>query len=427
MWLSVWRRYCAAWILLVLLSRGEVLAQSVTDQEESPGDARPLQSISELAEGSREAQPAQPIADATAAGGKPPLTESRPQSALRVDQTADRRAAMPPADAESSAPSGSGSVDARGAWPIAAALVLGPVAHGAGHFVAGQHASALRLLAAEGIGVLAAVGGLAGLAVTGASEKTTAPLAGLTAFGVGLFGTSLLADVYGVVTPPGGFGQAVLRPALVAEAGAFGVIDPVFDYDALAFVAGRAFLGRHSLSLEGHIGVDHDNQRLRGIYAYRFIERDAATYLEAELGALHHRYAPEQFSMSFGEAAISGRLGLGHVAPTLHGAFVEGAFGLAFGGHRYFDVETESDSMLLMRMGFGVFIGDGGSWTLYYDHRHDGYAAGLKMFGLGSGVLGHFGTLLQYYFSPQWGLAARAETGSAHVLGVSVLFRRMRW
>lgn len=317
--------------------------------------------------------------------------------------------------------------EASRAWPIAAAVVLGPAVHGAGHFVAGQAATGLRLLAAEGIGVLAAASGLAGLAATGASEKTTAPLAGLAAFGVGLFVASFMADVYGVVAPPGGFGHPVLRPALVAEAGIVGVIDPVFDYDALAHLAGRAFVDRHSLSLEGYAALDHNNQRARVLYAYRFIECDAATYLEAELGAVHHRYAPEQFSMTFAEAAISGRLSLAHLAPTLHGAFLDGAFGLAFGGHRYFDVETESDSMLLIRIGFGVFIGDGGSWRLYYDHRHDGYAAGLKMTGLGSGVLGHIGTSVQYFFSSHWGVGVHAETGSAHLLGASLLFRRMRW
>jgi hypothetical protein len=334
-----------------------------------------------------------------------------------------RAHAQPAADA----PPTAAAEDTRSAWPIAAALVLGPVAHGAGHFVAGERATALRLLAAEGIGLLAGAGGLGALALTGASEKTVTPLVGVTALGVGLFATSLLADVYGVVAPRGGFGQAVLRPALVAEAGVFGVIDPIFAYDALSYVSGRAWLGRHSLWLEAHVGIDHDNQRLRGVYSYRLCERDAATYCEIELGAVHHRFAPERFSMSFGEAAISGRLGLEHVAPTLQGAFVEGAIGMALGAHRYFDAETESDELLLLRVGFGFFIGDGGSWLVYYDHRHDGYAAGLKAPGLGSGVLGHPGMLLQYYVSQDWGFALRAETGSAHVLGVSLLFRRKRW
>jgi hypothetical protein len=163
------------------------------------------------------------------------------------------------------------------------------------------------------------------------------------------------------------------------------------------------------------------------MYAYRFYERDAVTYLELDLGAVHHRFAPEHFSTSFAEAALSGRLGLEHIGRTLQGAFMEGALGLAFGAHRYFGAATESDSLLLLRIGFGFVIGDGGSWTVYYDHRHDDYAAGLKMSGLGSGVLGHFGTALQCYLAPQWGVAVRAETGSAHVVGLSLLFRRKRW
>lgn len=316
---------------------------------------------------------------------------------------------------------------ARRALSIASALVLGPVVHGMGHFTAGQPSAGLRLLAAEGIGLAAAAAGLGGLALTGASEKTVVVLAGVGAFGAGLFATSFLADVYGVVAPRGGFGSAELRPALVVDAGAVSVIDPLFDYDVLARVDTRAFFGRHSLLFEGDFGMDHDNQRLRGMYAYRFVEADVATYVEAELGAVHHRFAPEQFSMTFAEVAISGRLELGHISPTMAGAFVDGRFGLAFGGHRYFDVATESDGMLLMRMGFGFFIGDGGSWSLYYDHRHDGYTAGMKLPGLFSGTLGHVGTALQYYFSSQWGAGVHAETGSAHVIGLAVSYRRKQW
>ena len=390
--LLAWRSSAAAWIVLVLVAHSEVRAQS-------DDVTRAAQGAGSSVDGSTQQNAVAPLAVQPA---------TSPTAAAQTDTRSD-------------------AVDARGAWPIAASLVLGPVAHGAGHFAAGQTSTGLKLLAAEGIGVLATVAGLSGLAATGASEKTTAPLAGVAALGVGLFTASFLADVYGVVTPPGGFGQPVLRPALVAEAGVYGVIDPVFVYDALAHVNGRTFLGRHSLALEGFFGVDHSNQRLRGVYAYRFIEWDAATYVEAELGAVHHRYGPEGFSMTFAEAAVSGRLSLGRVAPTLQGAFVDGAFGLAFGGHRYFDLETESDSLLLMRVGFGLFIGDGGSWSLYYDHRHDGYTGGLKMSGLGSGVIGHIGTVLQYYLTPDWGFALRAETGSAHMIGASVLFRRKRW
>jgi hypothetical protein len=60
---------------------------------------------------------------------------------------------------------------------------------------------------------------------------------------------------------------------------------------------------------------------------------------------------------------------------------------------------------------------------LYYDHRHDGFAAGLKMTGLGSGVAGHFGMEGRLYLDSQWGLLLDAQVGSAYVAGLSILFR----
>jgi len=363
-------------------------------------------------------------------GHAEPTAAERTSSQLRAEprtgiETASSDAA-PAADPSATASSRPVD-DARGALPLAAAVVVGPIVHGVGHLVAGHDRTGLRLLAAEGVGLLATAAGLTGLALTGASEKTALPLSAVIASGMGLFTTSLLADIYGVIAPPGGFGRFVQRPRLVIETGLMRVIDPVFDYDVFSYLGARAYFDRHAVSLQAHLGLDHSNQRLRGSYAYRVIERDASTYLEIELGALHHRYAPERFSMSFAEVSVGGRVGLQHVGGSLRGAFVEGGFGVAFGAHRYFELETESDSMMLARLGFGVVIGDGGSWTIYYDHRHDGYAAGLKMPGLGSGVLGHVGTALQYYFWPEWGASLRAESGSAHVLGVSLLYRRKRW
>lgn len=370
---------------------------------------------------SARAQPDQqqsaPTGQAPAAPARASATTASDGSTTRGDQPTQARA-----------PAGSPQPTAGSrALPIAAAVVAGPIVHGVGHWVAGEDRTGLRLFAAEGVGVLATAAGLAGLALTGASEKTALPLSALVATGMGLFTTSLLADLYGVVVPAGGFGEFVLRPALVTEAGLIRVIDPVFDYDVLGYLGGRAYFGRHGLALQATFGLDHANQRLRGIYVHRLIEQDASTYLELEIGAVHHRFAPERFSMSFAEGSIGGRIGLNHVGPSLRGAFVEGAFGVAFGAHRYFDLETESDSMMLVRLGFGFVIGDGGAWTIYYDHRHDGYAAGMKAPGLGSGVLGHVGTELRYYFLPEWGASLYAQSGSAHLLGLSLLFRRKRW
>jgi hypothetical protein len=82
---------------------------------------------------------------------------------------------------------------------------------------------------------------------------------------------------------------------------------------------------------------------------------------------------------------------------------------------------------LLARFGYGIYLGWPGSArgeiALYYDHRHDDFAAGFKMPGLGSGVIGHFGVEGRLFVTRQWGVAAEAAVGSAYITGLSILFR----
>jgi hypothetical protein len=65
----------------------------------------------------------------------------------------------------------------------------------------------------------------------------------------------------------------------------------------------------------------------------------------------------------------------------------------------------------------------GGEVQIYYNHRHDGFAGGLKVNGLGSGPAGHFGILGSYQLSPEWGVRLRTEAGSAYTLGLDAVFR----
>lgn len=312
-------------------------------------------------------------------------------------------------------------------WPVATAVLAGPVVHGAGHLVAGDTRTGLRLLQLEGLGLGAFVAGLGGLAVTGASPKLVLPLIGLTTAGAGVFVASALADVYGVLAPPGGFGTRVAQPALVLEGGYRHVVDRLFDYGPFAHLAATAWLGQLRLRTRSWVAVGHGNQRLTGMANYRLLRGAGASFLDVELGAIFHRYADEQFSMGFGELSLAGRVDLSLVGARLAGAFFDYALGYALGGVRYHGLTTEADEMTLARFGVGCFVGDGGSAQLYYDHRHDDFAAGSKLPGLGSGAIGHFGLRVEHYLSPDWGLSAEAQTGSAHVLGVSLLHRRKRW
>jgi len=312
-------------------------------------------------------------------------------------------------------------------WPTLAAAGPGLVVHGTGHLVAGETRTGLRLLWLQGIGAAAAVTGLAGLAITGTSPKFVLPFIGIGTAGGALFIASALADIYGVAAPAGGLGTPVSQPALVIEAGPRLVDDPIFEYDHFAYASVSAWVARVRIEGSGWVGVDHDNLRLRLLGAYRLVRFDEGTYIDLELAAMHHRFAPELFSMTFFELALSGRLGLEVIGDTLEGSFFDYALGYALGSNRQFGIATESDEMTLARFGYGFYMGTGGELSVYYDHRHDDFAAGLKMPGLGSGPLGHVGLEGSYYFADAWGASAFAETGSAHVLGLSLLHRRRSW
>jgi hypothetical protein len=123
-----------------------------------------------------------------------------------------------------------------------------------------------------------------------------------------------------------------------------------------------------------------------------------------------------------------GRLDLRRVAFSLSGAFVEGAAGVGLGAYHYPTASaTEANTILLARFAFGLDVGRNierwGTLRIFYDHRHDGFAGGFKMPGLGSGVLGHFGLDGLAYFSRRWGMRGEVQAGSAWVTGLSLVHR----
>ncbi len=92
---------------------------------------------------------------------------------------------------------------------------------------------------------------------------------------------------------------------------------------------------------------------------------------------------------------------------------------------------SEGTEQLLARWAYGVWIGrptaSGAPWAEvsgFYEHRHDGYAGGLKMPGLFSGVLGSFGGRALAWLTEDVGALVEGQVGSALVLGGSVLVRQ---
>jgi hypothetical protein len=323
--------------------------------------------------------------------------------------------------------------------PAAAAAVPGVLVHGSGHFALGEARTARRLLLMEGIGLGLFLGGGVTIVATGASRYLVAPAAATTMLGFGLFSTSYLADIYGSVSEDGGATLSRYQaPARwETELGYRRVADVQFDYQDFLVQRVSRRIGPLRLSPSGWFDFRGDTARYRFETQYRLLgvtEEPAPTdssFLDVTFGVVHQRHRPERFSRSSAELSFDARYDLARLGRTLRGAFIELGAGYALGRIDYdlsgLSVPHDIDHLLLGRIGFGVMLRGlskpGSELLLYYDHRHDDYAAGLKLRGLGSGVVGHFGLGGRWFFSDSFGLGADVQAGSAYIGGASLLFR----
>jgi hypothetical protein len=320
------------------------------------------------------------------------------------------------------------------------ALVPGFFVHGTGHFILGEGRTGLKLFGAEAAGMGLVIGGLGGAAAFGASRRIIAPLVLATVTGAGLFGISLLADLYGVLAPEGGTGSPPSAlPWVETQLGLAYVYDPTFAYRAFLVPGIDLRSGALRLSGSGWFAMDDQNSRMRAEAAYRFFgpgtpdgprSRDGS-FLEVEAAFTHHSYTSNQFSITTGEINLQGRLDLANIGPTLQGSFAELGWGVAFEAYSNRRRPLEENELLTPSFAFGVYLGHEGyprgEAKLYYQHRHDGYAAGAKTPGLGSGVAGHIGLQSRIYLGPRMGLLADVQAGSAYVGRLSLLFRLGGW
>lgn len=376
-----------------------------------------------------------------------PLDPSAAQAAPAADAAFAKAPAADAASALSPAPADAASAPppAPGA-PRSLALVTAFFPGLAlGHWVAGDPQTMWTLLAVEGAGVLAMGAGLGALVATGASRKLVAPSAGLVIFGAGLFAASWLADVYGVAAPRRGTGAPRTDlPAIETSVGYRHVVDPVFAYRSFLAMAFDLRLGALRLRPEGWFGAGHANERVRFAAAWRFAGPRPATlagappapsrdgsFLDLELAGVRHAFPPERFAITSLELLLSGRLDLARLLRSLEGSFVEGSIGGALARHAY-DAPGEpvgAAEQLLARWAYGLYAGRPGSpvrgeASVFYEHRHDGFAAGAKLPGLGSGVPGSVGLRGLAWLSSELGALAEIQAGSAWVFGASLLLRQ---
>jgi hypothetical protein len=353
------------------------------------------------------------------------------------------------ADPTLAAGTGAPNLPTRAALPAAAALVPGMLLHGSGHFAAGDRPTGWRLLGVEALGLGLIAVGIGGLMRTGASPRTVEPFIWMTAAGGGLVATSWLADLYGVLAPTGGAGAPLLvLPVVEARLGTRYVADPTLAGAGFLGPALDFRLGRWRLSPGAWFAVDGaSNTRFEAAVAFRFVGPRAGdsaapvtdgSFLDLVVGGVYHRYrealaGPLQaaFEMTSSELRVDGRLDLRRYAASLTGAFVEGGAGVGIAAYSYpVAPATEASTMLLARFGFGCYFGHRadrwGEARVYYDHRHDDFSGGLKIPGLQSGPIGHFGLDGRAFVTDRWGIRAEIEAGSAWVAGIALIFRHGR-
>jgi hypothetical protein len=324
-------------------------------------------------------------------------------------------------------------------WPELAAVVPGVLIHGSGTWLQGRGLTTQRLLLLEAAGVLALLAG--GLVVyeTGAARDLAGPATLVIAAGAGTSSSSLLASLYATWAPRSGWGEPLRRvPRLVSALGYTFAADPAFDDHHFLTTELEGRLGGWALAVNALVSPSPGRERLSARAGYRLLgAREGASpagdgsYLEPRLGLTSQRFDHYGFVTSGLELLVDGRLDVERFLPDVRGAFFQATVGWSPQWTRY-DVPgvnvTESSSLLVFHSGFGVYVGPEpaaarGELELYYDHRRDGLAGGLKTLGPSSGFAGHIGLRGEYFVTESWGMRGRIEVGSAWVIGSSILFR----
>ncbi|MEI9950137.1 MAG: hypothetical protein WDO74_14475 [Pseudomonadota bacterium] len=319
------------------------------------------------------------------------------------------------------------------------AIVPGIALHGSGHYALGHKKTALALLITEGVGLVLLIGGISTLLVSGNSRHLAGPALVSTVFGSGLLVASFGTDLYGTLALDGDAVDLLPRapPRVESELGYRYVADPHFRYGHFVVESLTLRQGDFRLTPSAWFATDTSNVRYRVEGAYRVLGLEPGElgkhddHLDVVLGGLHQRYVPERFQRSGIELTLDTRFDFCHFGDTLRGSFIDLAIGYGLAKVTYdipgLRVPADRDDLLLARVGLGVALrgraAPGSEARVYYDHRHDDYAAGLLTPGRISGVFGKLGTDLRWFFTPRLGVLVDAQMGSAFVGGLSLLLR----
>jgi len=306
-----------------------------------------------------------------------------------------------------------------------AAVVPGLVLHGLGHYVAGDKKTAKRLFAWEGVGLGLMIVSGATIGLTGASRYGNEVTIPMLVTGTGIFLNTAVADIYGSATG-GRVPRYAAPPDFSVTAGYAYIDDPQFSYTHFSVVGASYVRGRIELAPSLWTALGADNQRARVPIRYHFLDSGVGDFLQGGAAVTYHRYGDDGFASVVGELNLGGRLNSSRLGASLAGSFATASIG--YGLHRtsydITNVPADTIGLLIARFGYGLYLPHSGEIEAYYQHRRDGFSAGLSPGTRnGSGFLGHFGLALRQPVSGRLALSLRTEIGAAWVSTVGLEFR----
>ncbi len=308
------------------------------------------------------------------------------------------------------------------------ALTVGAFVSGAGQYTLCDPAAGRRLIGARVVSLGSLFLGGGGLVMTGASRKTIPIFAGLAIFGIGGTLFTYLADVYGALTAGANAGRPAPSSTLELAAGYRFVHDVRLGDLHAAHLRARTWFGTTRLNAEADIALGGDNQRLSlGIRQRLAGNPGRGNAFDIQSGLTFHRYGEHSFHSLVLEVNAIGRLHLETIGRNMRGSFVEGQLGLGYQGFAYPNVDrglSDFNSLLLAVVRYGVYIGESGEVSAFYNHRRDRFAGGLALDGVAAGNFGHIGLEGRGFFgNGRFGLAGHLHYGSALTFGLNLLYR----
>lgn len=315
---------------------------------------------------------------------------------------------------------------ARRVAAIAAAVFPGALLHGAGSWVAGDPATAKRLLLLEAAGLAGAAAGGGPIAYSGSSPYTIWEGVPLVVGGAGVWMQSWLADIYAAAGGSAGAPRAV--PPWSVELATTWLHD-AYRERALVGGGGHVELGALGLDATGYVDAHNAARagelgvrwRLLGAPAGGQVIRDGSR-LVVRAALRRERDDDDRVSVTTAEAVALGRLDLAHVDALLAGSFAELGAGAGLQRTGYPHDQHDHDAILLAGFAWGLYLGTRGEARVFYDHRRDGLAGGLAA-SHAAGFVGSVGAAAEVRITGPWAVRGQLQIGNAWVstLGVRYL------